>query len=277
MSFRYIRFDFTIKGSEAPFFTGSALRGAFGYSLKKVCCINPKGVCDGCFADATCLYYDFFENKNTSHGYRFAVATPSNGWSFGIYLFEGACDKAAYVLSALNTAVTEGGLGAGRERKRIASIWAGDTLVYDGDRFELKGVKPQSFVPQKDRKISKIILKTPFRLKSDGKRVAAEEITAVSVALSAMRRLDELKGEPFKSRRFEYDRDTEKKSLEFVDLARYSNRQKTKMALGGYVGVIECADMTDEMNEALQIGEIIGVGKSCVFGLGEIKLMEGGE
>ena len=35
--------------------------------------------------------------------------------------------------------------------------------------------------------------------------------------------------------------------------------------------------LLDEMNEALQIGEIIGVGKSCVFGLGEIKLMEGGE
>lgn len=106
--------------------------------------------------------------------------------------------------------------------------------------------------------------------------MAPEEITAVSIALSAMRRLDELKGEPIKSRRFEYKREEEKKSLEFVDLARYSNRQKTKMALGGYVGEIACADMSEEMANALRIGEILGVGKSCVFGLGKIKLEEEG-
>jgi hypothetical protein len=274
VSFSYIRFDYTLTGSNAPFFTGSALRGAFGYNLKKVSCINPKGECDGCFAQSTCLYFDFFENKNISHKYRFDVTIPSSGWNFGLYLFEDACEKAAYVLSAMNAAITESGLGADRQKQRIVSVWANDVLVYDGNRYELKGVNAKHFTPQNQMKISKITIKTPFRLKSDSKRVAPEEITALSMALSAMRRLDELKGEPMKSRRFEYKRGEEKKSLEFVNLNRYSNRQKTKMGLGGYVGEIECADMSEEMANALRVGEILGVGKSCVFGLGKIKLEE---
>lgn len=271
---KYLKFDFTIRGGEAPLFTGSALRGAFGHSLKKVCCINPKGICEECFAESTCLYYDFFENKNRGHGYRFGVAIPSSGWNFSFYLFGDSCDRAPYALSALNMALREGGVGAKRERVQIVSVWCGEKLVFGGDRYELKGVKPNLFEPKSDRKISKIVLKTPLRLKSDGKRVAPDEITALALALSALRRLDEIEGREFQKRRFEYEREKEAKRLEFVDLARYSNRQKTKMALGGYVGEIECAPVGEELSAALQLGEIIGVGKSVVFGLGEIKLEE---
>lgn len=157
MSFRYIKFDYTLAGSKAPFFTGSALRGAFGHSLKKVSCINPKGECAGCFADSSCLYYSFFEDKNISHKYRFDITIPSSGWNFGIYLFEDACEKAPYVLSALDTALTQSGLGADRERQKIVSIWADDKLVYDGSRYELKGVNAKKFTP----KITEKFLKSP--------------------------------------------------------------------------------------------------------------------
>jgi hypothetical protein len=49
--------------NKPPYFVGSQLRGAFGYALKKVTCINPTFKCEGCFATTNCLYYDFYEKK----------------------------------------------------------------------------------------------------------------------------------------------------------------------------------------------------------------------
>lgn len=271
---RYLRLDFLLFGGEVPFFTGSALRGAFGHSLKKVCCINPKVECEGCFADSTCLYYEFFEERGKSHRYRFCIEVPAASWGFGIYLYEEACDKTPYVVTAIDMAINEFGLGKERQKPHIVSVTANGVSIYDAKNYNLKEATTAIFQPTHNKKISAIKLKTPFRLRSDGKMAQKEEITALSAALSAMRRYDELKGSGFVKRHYEYDKESEQRDIKFVNLERYSTRQQTKMALGGYMGEIECADMPNEMNEALQIGEIIGVGKSCVFGLGEIKLEE---
>jgi len=53
-----------------PYFIGSQLRGALGYALKKVVCINPAYKCDECFAKNSCLYYEFYES-NEYHKFRF--------------------------------------------------------------------------------------------------------------------------------------------------------------------------------------------------------------
>ena len=53
---------------------GSALRGAFGYALKKVVCMNPSFKCDGCFVRSDRLYYDFYEKKDAYHKYRFDIS-----------------------------------------------------------------------------------------------------------------------------------------------------------------------------------------------------------
>ena len=41
-------------------FIGSTIRGALGWSLKRVVCINPSFKCEGCFAKDNCLYYDMY-------------------------------------------------------------------------------------------------------------------------------------------------------------------------------------------------------------------------
>ena len=56
-----------------PYFTGSMLRGTFGYALKRVTCINPSYRFDGCFAKDNCLYYEFFEKQNSFHPFWFDV------------------------------------------------------------------------------------------------------------------------------------------------------------------------------------------------------------
>lgn len=272
---KYLKLDFTAQGDEPiPFFIGSALRGAFGHSLKKVCCINPKYECDGCFAIPTCLYHDFFEQKNKAHKYRFSIDIPSVSWSFSIYLFGDACDRAPYVVSALNMALTEAGIGKERKKLKITQIKSDKQVVFDGKNYDFSGAKPKVFTPS-HRKISKVRLLTPIRLKSDGKRVNGSEITALTVALSIHRRYYELTGERFEAGRIEL---TPQKSgdLEFLDLERYSARQKTKMGLGGYVGTLEVSGCDELMSELLELGEITGAGKSCVFGLGEIRVEEMG-
>ena len=44
------------------------------------------------------------------------------------------------------------------------------------------------------------------------------------------------------------------------------------MKLGGLVGNMRIYGLDEEDFELLELGEIIGVGKQCVYGLGKIKL-----
>ena len=62
------------------------------------------------------------------------------------------------------------------------------------------------------------------------------------------------------------------KNLTFKELIRYSNRQKTKMNLGGIIGEIVYRNVDENSYKLLKLGEIIGVGKQVTFGLGDIKV-----
>jgi len=69
-----------------PYFMGSMLRGALGYALKKVTCINPSYKCEGCFAAKECLYYNFYEQKNAFHDYRFNIDLGTKTFDFELLL-----------------------------------------------------------------------------------------------------------------------------------------------------------------------------------------------
>ena len=56
-----------------------------------------------------------------------------------------------------------------------------------------------------------------------------------------------------------------------------SNRQKSTMNLGGLLGSIEVKNINKEAYEVLKVGELIGAGKQCVFGLGKIKVEDNDE
>jgi CRISPR/Cas system endoribonuclease Cas6 (RAMP superfamily) len=46
------------------------------------------------------------------------------------------------------------------------------------------------------------------------------------------------------------------------------------MNMGGIVGEIEFKNLNKESYEVLKLGELLGVGKQTVFGLGKIKMEE---
>jgi hypothetical protein len=68
---------------------------------------------------------------------------------------------------------------------------------------------------------------------------------------------------------------TVKSDLHWCDWDRYSNRQQTKMTLGGFVGKIEYAgQLLDQFQPIVSAGEILHLGGSSAFGLGEYEIAQ---
>lgn len=65
---------------------------------------------------------------------------------------------------------------------------------------------------------------------------------------------------------------TEKAELRWVDWQRYSNRQKTKIKMGGLVGQASYSGSLGEFLPFLRLGELVHLGKGTVFGLGQYAL-----
>ncbi len=63
------------------------------------------------------------------------------------------------------------------------------------------------------------------------------------------------------------------RDLRWVDWERRSNRQKTEMMMGGFVGEMVLEGNLAPFEELLRICEVVHVGKGCVFGNGKIRLV----
>ena len=79
-------------------------------------------------------------------------------------------------------------------------------------------------------------------------------------------------GREYKKFPYEIKGEIINKDLHFKELTRLSNRQKTTMNMGGIIGEIEYENLGKECFEVLKLGELLGVGKQTVFGLGKIKV-----
>ncbi len=267
----YHKLDITlIPGSAVPHpFIGSTLRGAFGVSLKKVVCINPSFSCEGCFAKDNCIYYDFYEQKNKAHKYRFDFKLNPKNYDFSLYLFDDATDKLPYVVSAIHKMLTEQGLGVNRDKYTIQNITCNDKTIYKDGKFDLSDSTPQHFKP-KDRS-NKIALHyiTPLRTKYKG-RFLSSTPPLETLIYSIHNRLCELTNMPKTRLTFTPSYKELKTSVRFTDQTRRSNRQKTKLQIGGITGDTIYEDIDEKSLMYLQLGELIGVGKQTVFGMGKI-------
>ena len=62
-------------------------------------------------------------------------------------------------------------------------------------------------------------------------------------------------------------------NVSWFDWERYSNRQETKMKMGGFVGAITFAGEFENFLPFLLLGEYTHVGKGTSFGLGEYEIL----
>lgn len=258
--------------NKAPFFIGSQIRGALGHALKKVVCINYKYKCAECFAQNSCLYYDFYEQKNSYHDYRLDYELGADMYDFNVLLFENACEKAPYVISALYLMLSEFGLGKERSKHEHFSMSLNDTPCLISGKITL----PKSF--SQDIKIDEcytnasVEFVTPLRIKKDNVFVKDDKIELKDIINSIYARQMRILGRSDKRFPYEIKGQIVSKDLRFLDLRRYSNRQQTAMNIGGIIGKIELRELNKGCYEVLQLGQILGAGKQTAFGLGKIKV-----
>ena len=253
-----------------PFFLGSQLRGAFGYGLKKVVCINPSFKCEGCFAKENCIYYDFYEDKNKFHKYRFDFELTPKTYKYNLYLFNDATKELPYIISAIHKTITEFGFGKDRKKYNFFTIKVNDKMAFDGEEFSIPENNIKEFLNTDYSKNITINIKTPIRIKRDGKLI--KDIKLFDIVNSIYQRERNLNDLTFSKLPFTPQGNITF-SLKHQNLTRYSNRQQTKMKIDGMIGKIEVQGIDEKSYRYLKLGEIIGVGKLTTFGLGKIKII----
>lgn len=269
---KYTKVSIVIKNATPPFFLGSQLRGAFGYALKRVVCINPSFKCDECFAKDNCLYYQFYEKKNVYHKFRFDYELGKSYYDFCLYLFDDTVSKLPYVVSSLYQMIVKIGFGKDRKTYTKFDMFVNDSSIFkDGEIILPKNYEKKFKIDTFSPNIS-VRFVTPLRLKKNNHFIKPEELELKDLINSIYKRELRLQNIELKKLDFEPKGEMAKKELKFVDILRYSNRQKTKLKIGGLVGEMQIKDIDEKSYKLLKLGEIIGVGKQTVFGLGKIRV-----
>ena len=117
-----------------------------------------------------CLYYNFYEQSNNFHKYRFDIELGSGKFDFGLYLFDDACDGLPYVLSALEMVLTQNGLSKNNYTFNDIEFFLNGQNIYDKTTFS-----SFDFIEQKTFKVDnicpnvKIKLLTPLRIKKNNR------------------------------------------------------------------------------------------------------------
>ena len=277
---KYIKFSVNAKLSNTPPpFIGSMIRGAMGGSLKEIVCINPTLDCKDCFAKENCLFYEFYEEKNRFLNYRLDFNLNQKTLKFDYYLFNEATSKYPYILSAIEKLFTKKGLGVKRETTNNFKIYNEDKLIYNGNNFSNIKIEPTIYSSHselvsesKTPTIIKLKLITPLRLKKNGRFLKPDTLDVKDILISIIGKKAFYENQ--EKKRIEHFPQIVMKDLKFLDLTRYSNRQKTKMKVGGIVGEMVINNLTPQTYNLLKYGEITGVGKLNSFGLGKIEVEE---
>ncbi len=272
-SLQYTKLSIIIKDTP-PYFIGSQLRGVLGHALKKVTCINPSYQCNGCFATSNCIYYEFYEEKNIFHKYRFDFELAQDYYNFNFYLFDNATDKLPYIISAFNKALKETGLGSDNKTYKEFDIYINNKNIINDAQFNIPKDYIQKFKIDKVEKSIKLRFITPLRIKKANRFIRDNSIELEDIIKSIYQRALEFTNQDRKKIDFKIEGDIISKNLNYKELTRKSNRQKTTMNLGGIMGYIEIKGLNRESFEMLKLGELIGIGKSTVMGLGKIKIEE---
>ncbi|MEA3228715.1 MAG: CRISPR system precrRNA processing endoribonuclease RAMP protein Cas6 [Campylobacterota bacterium] len=260
---KYIKISIVLnKTIKPPYFIGSQIRGAFGYSLKESSCINPSFNCKGCFCTSTCNYYQFYEKENVTHKYRFDFKLSDDRYAFNLYLLEENKSHIPNILISLEKMLTDFGLG--------------DRKIKDDDFVITVEENQKEFVAKDMSGNIRITLQTPLRIKKNNRFVRDNSLELIDIIKSIYQRREKLLGGSYRTLDFEAKWETTSKDLKYKELTRRSNRQRTTMNLGGITGTLEVKNLDKESCDILQLGEIIGVGKSTVFGLGKIKIEDMG-
>ncbi len=281
-----------------PAFKGSALRGAFGHALKKVCCAMKRRSCTDCLLAETCGYSFIFEAGKARRPHPYILEPPDDSrreygrgdeFAFNMVLFGQANDYLPHIIYAVEL-MGESGLGSrgdpGPGHFSLAEVTLNGQRIYEG-REKILARDPDrallELTPPPSQAIATLAvhLQTPLRLKHHNHLQG--HLPFHLLVRAALRRISFLEaaygqGEPNLDYRGLVERagrvSINHGDCQWVDLARYSSRQQTAMRIGGLSGTIQYEGELTEFLPLLKYCEHTHLGKQTSFGLGRIEVEE---
>lgn len=245
----YTKLTFNIKASKPYLFIGSKVRGAFGYALKEEVCMNPSFECKDCFVAKECIFYSMYEKQNVTHNYRLDFKLYDEKYKFSLLLFNELQEHKEIIQKSMLRSLNEYKKIKTKEKQKSLKI-------------------KDSFAS-----VVKVSFLTPLRMKKNNRFIINhKEIEINDILLSIHKRNLALNDQDTQPLEFSKTLKTVSKNLYYKELTRRSNKQNTKMNMGGLMGEIILSGVDKQTYQLLKLGEIIGVGKSTVFGLGKIKV-----
>ena len=310
---RIARFCFLLQAlapMTLPTYKGSTLRGKFGHTLKKVICAAKYKQCKDCILKPRCLYIYLFETEAypgyAQSGYSrdlprpFVLVPPlekkqiyKEGETFICELV--LIGKAVEYLPYFVFTMEEMGRSEMRQdgwRYRVIQVehigpMAPNQVIYSGEEkilhsltFTVTGKDLMNLWANQTTTRMSLQFLTPIRLKhhehfSDTPefhvlfRRLLDRIIALSWCheeISSDPDLQALKMDAEKIRMTAHQ-------TWWHDWERYSNRQGTRMKLGGLLGTVTYEGDLTPFLPYLALGEWVHVGKGATFGLGKYRII----
>ena len=308
-NFTFSQFVFEMKALDAlqfPAYKGSTLRGAFGHAFKRVVCTLRKNSCADCLLRQRCVYCYVFETpppdnaemmkKYTAAPHPFVILPPpeekrlykpGEGFSFCLTLIGKASEYLPYFIYTFNE-LGKTGIGKDRGTYNLLKVTKADTgeVVYDGSGKILHGAyKTVSWeelagngklcqteeltlrfqTPTRIRYSEDLVFDLEFHMLM---RTLLRRISLLSYFHCGSRLDLDFRGLINEAKSIEVKR----RSLKWHDWERYSNRQQTRMKLGGFVGDITFTGEFGKFLPYIILGQHIHVGKGTSFGLGKYEI-----
>lgn len=281
-------------------FLGATIRGGFGYSFKKLVCINiNEKNCKICPLNFNCAYFKIFEPFKNDHFDLKLQEIPrpyvldilmdgkktvgkDDLFNFNLILIGEAVKYFPFFYLAFEK-FGERGFGKKRDKFLVYEIleeYPNKKLIFKKGEENLSLIEAKPLqIEEKALDRIKIKFLTPAKLKYNNKY--CDNPTFEILMESILRRIyfllffwcgfkmeynfRELLKEAKKI-------NVEKKNIRWEDMERYSTRQKSKMKLGGIVGEVEYSGNLKPFYPYLKICENIHIGKNTTFGFGKIML-----
>lgn len=293
LTFLISRFEIQFQALEniqLPKYAGSTLRGAFGHALKNLACLTAarnEGVCC-CLPLESCVYRCLFDpaprkllNQNRVKNQTIAPPFVIEAHALATDILKGEMATFYMVL-----------IGDFAHQQKVMIELAWQRALAEGIGVNLsKGSAQSKFISMtlsdqpnaKQLSCSSIDIEflTHARLQHHGKFLEAKDFN-VSIFLNALLRRYLFLVETYSHLEVNIKeiKDLYKNSaqiigsaqLEWVNWSRYSNRQKQKMTLDGFMGRVRIHHINEQLLHYLYLGQWLHVGKGCVFGLGHYVL-----
>ncbi len=287
-----------------PDYSGSAWRGAFGHSLKKLVCVTREPQCEPCLLYRTCLYPYIFETppdpavgklrKYTAAPHPFVLSpgetmrgplTANTEHSLAMTLFGHGNRHLPYMIHALDRAA-QWGIGTQRGtfellevQQRVQEAWR--SIYQPGGKLQ---PHPAEYLNLPDCPTHVTIrLLTPLRMKAREHLVTPDTFTFKALFTTVLRRISLLTAfhtdAPLETDFAALTQSAEtipvaRHALHWHDWTRYSSRQDSLMQLGGLLGTVTFeSNGLEPFWPYLWLGQCTHAGKNTSMGLGKYTII----